>query len=395
GTWAQSIGQGWLVLTLTNSALALGAVSALQFTPMLLFGLWGGVVADRFPKRSILLVTQSCALALALIFGILNATHLITVWQIFLLAAALGAVNTVDMPTRQAFVSEMVNTQAHLGSAIALNSSLFNAARVAGPALAGLLIGWLGVTPLFFLNAASFLAVIAALARMDLPRMSRRARIGTAFAQVGEGLRYVRRTPVVFVIMTMIGLIGIFGINFQVLIPLFARDVMHRGASGYGFLMSALGLGSLAGALLLAGAGRLPRLGRVVISALLFALLQIAFVLAPTYSLSLILLAAVGFCMVFFTATANTIVQSTTPHELRGRVMSVYTTLFAGTTPIGSLIIGWLAHRYGPPTAMVVGALVSAIAAGYGVLCWWHLTHPKVSGSPTAPVASRRIALED
>ena len=387
GTWAQSIGQGWLVLELTNSPLALGAVSALQFTPSLLFGLWAGVLADRFPKRRILLCTQSAAMLLAVVLGLLTSLHLVALWHVLVLATLLGLVNALDMPTRQAFVGEMVGKE-HLASAIALNASLFNAARVVGPAIAGLLIGWLGVTPLFWLNAASFSAVLVALSRMDVAPPARRVRHGGMNAELLEGLRYVRRTPVILLIMVMIGVVGTFGMNYQVLIPLFARAVLHRGASGYGFLMSALGFGSLLAALTLALAGRRPGLGRVVAAAFGFSLLQLAVAASHTYALTLALLVAVGYCGVLFMATANTIVQTTSPPELRGRVMSLYITLFAGSTPIGSLAIGALAHLYGAPPAMAIGAGISALGALYGLRCWWQLAHPAPLSGPSG--ASRR-----
>lgn len=385
GTWMQSVGQAWLVLGLTNSALDLGIVSALQFTPMLLFGLWGGVIADRVPKRRLLLGTQSTALVLALAMAFLTSTHLIQVWQIMVLATLLGMVNAVDMPTRQAFVGEMVDKEA-IGSAIALNSSLFNAARLIGPAVGGLLIGWLGVASLFWLNAASFVAVIIALTRMRLtaaPSVAARPSMGS---QLVEGLRYVRRTPSVGLIMILIGVIATFGMNFQVLVPLFARGVLHQGASGFGFLLSALGAGSLVAAMALAFGGRVPRVGRVVAAALAFSLLEVAFAFSAWYPLSLLLLAMVGFCSILFTATANTIVQTSTPPALRGRVMSIYTTLFAGSTPLGSLLIGGLAHIYGAPLAMAVGGALSALGAGYGIRTWWHLKHPPAMDSKRPPV---------
>jgi MFS family permease len=375
GTWMQSVGQAWLVLTLTNSALDLGIVSALQFTPVLLLALWGGAIADRVPKRNLLVVTQSSALVLALIMGILTSTHLIQVWQIMILATLLGLVNAVDTPTRQAFVGEMVAKEA-IGSAVALNSSLFNAARLIGPAVGGSLIGLLGIAPLFWFNAASFIAVIVALVQMRIAPRPVQTRRGSMGAQILEGLGHVRRTPLVALVLLLVGVIGTFGINFQVLVPLFAQSVLHKGAAGYGLLLASLGAGALIAAVSLAFGGRAPRLGRVVSAALLFSLLELAFAASRAYPLSLALLALDGFAMVMFTATANTIVQTNTPEELRGRVMSIYVILFAGTTPIGSLFIGVLAHAYGAPVAMASGGGLSALAALYGVLAWWRLRSP-------------------
>lgn len=393
GTWAQAIGQGWLVLELTDSPLALGAVSALQFTPSLLFGLWAGVLADRFPKRRVLLCTQSVAMLLAVALGLLTSLHLVALWHVFVLATLLGLVNALDMPARQAFVGEMVGKE-HLASAIALNASLFNAARVVGPAIAGLLIGWFGVTPLFWLNAASFIAVLIALSKMEIAPLTRRSRRGGMNAELLEGLRYVRRTPVVLLIMIVVGVVGTFGMNYQVLIPLFARAVLHRGASGYGFLMSALGLGSLLAALTLALAGRQPRLGRVVAAAAGFSLLQLAVAASHTYALTLALLVAAGYCGVLFMATANTIVQTASPPELRGRVMSLYITLFAGSTPIGSLAIGALAHAYGAPPAMAIGAGISALGSAYGLQRWWRLALPVPLSRPLGAVG-RPLAFDE
>jgi MFS family permease len=370
GTWMQSVGQAWLVLTLTGSALDLGLVSALQFTPLLLFGLWGGAIADRVPKRSLLLGTQSCAMALALIMGFLTSTHVIQIWQIMILASLLGLVNAVDTPTRQAFVGEMVEKEA-IGSAVALNSSLFNAARLIGPAVGGALIGLLGIAPLFWFNAASFVAVIVALMLMHIAPRAPSTPRGSTRAQILEGLAYVRRTHVVALVLVLIGFIGTFGINFQVLVPLFAQSVLHRGAAGYGLLLAALGGGALLAAVTLAFGGRVPRVGRVVVAALLFALLELAFAASRSFPLSMALLALAGFAMIMFTATANTICQTNTPPELRGRVMSIYVLLFAGTTPLGSLFVGVLAHAYGAPVAMAAGGGLSGLAAVYGLVAWW------------------------
>src|SRR5437667_6146738 len=380
GTWMQTIGQAWLVLELTHSAWLLGVVGALQFLPIMLLSLSGGVLADRLPKRKVLLFTQSFAMLQATILWILVATGHIQVWEVLVLASLLGLTNSVDMPTRQAFVVEMVGRE-DLPNAIALNSSLFNMARVVGPGLGGLIIAWLGVAPLFLLNAISFIAVIIGLAliRMnDLYALVKRSTSkGEAPKQntlqsLREGLAYVARTPSVLLVIAVIGVISLFGINFNVVLPLFATDVLHSGAMGFGFLSAAFGIGSLLSALWLAWGNRKPSVQYLLIAAFVFAVLEILFAFSHLYVLSLILIAAVGFAMIAFSANSNTALQTVTPDHLRGRVMSVYMVVFAGSVPLGNLFTGGLAHLYGAPIALLVGAGLSLIAAITG----WILRSP-------------------
>jgi len=272
GTWMQSIGQAWLVLQLTHSAWLLGVVGALQFLPVMLLSLFGGVLADRFPKRRVLLFTQSFAMLQAAVLWILVVSGQIQIWEVLVLASLLGLTNSVDMPTRQAFVVEMVGRE-DLPNAIALNSSVFNMARVVGPGLGGLIIAFLGITPLFLLNAISFIPVL----------------IGLALIRMSD----VVHTPSVLLIITVIGIISLFGINFNVILPLFATEVLHSGAVGFGFLSAAFGLGSLLSALWLAWGNRKPSIKYVLLAALVFAVLEILFALSHLYVLSLILIAAV------------------------------------------------------------------------------------------------------
>jgi MFS family permease len=380
GTWMQSIGQAWLVLELTHSAWLLGVVGALQFLPVMLLSLFGGVLADRLPKRKVLLFTQSFAMLQAAILWILVAKGQVQIWEVLVLASLLGLTNSIDMPTRQAFVAELVGRE-DLPNAIALNSSLFNMARIVGPGLGGIIIAWLGVAPLFLLNAISFIAVIVGLALIKLNELYAQVKRSTSKGEapkqstlqsLREGLAYVVRTPSVLLIIAVIGIISLFGINFNVILPLFATDVLHSGALGFGFLSAAFGLGSLLSALWLAWGNRRPSIQHLLTGALAFCVLEIFFALSHLYVLSLILIAAVGFAQIVFSATANTALQTVTPDYLRGRVMSVYMVVFAGSVPLGNLFTGGLAHLYGAPIALLVGAGLSLIAAIVG----WILRSP-------------------
>ncbi len=375
GTWMQSIGQAWLILELTHSAWLLGVVGALQFLPVMLLSLFGGVLADRLPKRKVLLFTQSFAMLQATVLWILVATGHVQIWEVLVLASLLGLTNSLDMPTRQAFVVEMVGRE-DLPNAIALNSSLFNMARVVGPGLGGLIIAFLGVAPLFLLNAISFIAVIIGLALIRMNELHALAKRSTSRGEapkqntlqsLREGLTYVARTPSVLLVIAVIGIISLFGINFNVILPLFATDVLHSGALGFGFLSAAFGLGSLFSALWLAWGNRRPSIQHLLTGALAFCVLEIFFALSHLYVLSLVLIAAVGFAQIVFSATANTTLQTVTPDYLRGRVMSVYMVVFAGSVPLGNLFTGGLAHLYGATISLLVGAGLSLIAA---IACW-------------------------
>jgi len=380
GTWMQSIGQAWLVLQLTHSAWLLGVVGALQFLPVMLLSLFGGVLADRLPKRRVLLFTQSFAMLQAAVLWILVASGHIQVWEVLVLASLLGLTNSFDMPTRQAFVVEMVGRE-DLPNAIALNSSVFNMARVVGPGLGGLIIAFLGITPLFLLNAISFVPVIVGLALIRMNELYALAKRTTTngdtskqstLQSLREGLSYVVHTPSVLLIIAVIGVISLFGINFNVILPLFATDVLHSGALGFGFLSAAFGLGSLCSALWLAWGNRKPSVQYLLIAALAFSVLEIFFALSHLYVLSLILIAAVGFAMIAFSANSNTALQTVTPDHLRGRVMSVYMVVFAGSVPLGNLFTGGLAHIYGAPISLLIGACLSLVA----VIVGWILRSP-------------------
>ena len=353
GTWVQSLAQSWLVLTLTNSPAALGLIGVCQFGPTLILGLPAGVLVDRLPKRRLLMATQIATAAISGVLALLVAADRVELWQIYVAAIALGIVSAVDMPARQAFVVDLVGED-DLMNAIALNSALFNTTRVAGPALAGLLLAAFGPAICFILNAVSYIPVIVGLGVMRTqgwPKLGGEA--GSHAERLREGLAYVRTSPAVRLPIILAGLMAIFGMNFGVWAPLLARDALQIGASGFGLLMSSLGVGSLAGALMLAFTGRRPSPRVMLGMALLFGALEIAMGvvagLGLTAVLAMVLMAGIGFAMSTTMALANTIVQTNSPDWLRGRVMSIYLTVFAGSTPIGAALAGINERPLGRP----------------------------------------------
>ncbi len=375
GTWMQSVAQAWLVLLLTHDPLWLGVVAAVQFTPVLVLGLFGGIVADILPKRPTVIGTQASLMVLALVLAGLSWSGVVQVWHILVLAVALGLVNAVDMPTRQAFVMEIVGRE-DVANAVAMNSAMFNAARIVGPAIAGLVIGVAGVTVCFLLNGVSFIAVIAGLAAMreaDLhvgARLARPTSVHDVGANLAEGLRYVRHTPVVLLAVCLVGLVSTLGMNFNVLMPAMASDVLHVGATGFGFLMAAMGFGSLVAALGVALL-RLPRLSVMLAGGVALGMLELGFAGIRLFPVSLAAVFLAGAGAIAMTATANSAIQLAVPDRLRGRVMSVYMTVFAGSTPVGGLLAGWLASAFGSPVALAFGggtsALVTLLAAIWAV----------------------------
>ena len=372
GTWMQVVAQGWLVLQLTNDAFLLGVVTAAQFFPVLVFGLFGGLIADALPKRRTLIATQAASMLLALVLGLLTATGLVQVWQIVVLALLLGTVNAFDMPTRQAFVIEMVG-RADVVNAVGLNSAAFNGARIVGPAIGGLVIGAVGIAACFFINAASFVAVIASLLLMRegelrpfvAARVERTA--GAVVENLAEGLRYVRRTRVVLLAVVVVGLVSMFGMNFTVIMPVLARDVLGVEASGLGFLMAATGVGSVASALSIAYLGR-PSPRFILAGAAIAGILEIAVAFVRSFPLALVCAAGIGAGAIGMAATANTTIQLAVPDELRGRAMSVFTTVFTGTAPFGGLLIGAMISQYGAPAAFVFGGTASLLVAAVAYL---------------------------
>ena len=365
GTWVQSLAQSWLVLTLTNSPAALGLIGVCQFGPTLILGLPAGVLVDRLPKRRLLMATQIATAAISGVLALLVAADRVVLWQIYVSAIALGIVSAVDMPARQAFVVDLVGED-DLMNAIALNSALFNTTRVAGPALAGLLLAAFGPAICFILNAVSYIPVIVGLGAMRTqgwPKLGGEA--GSHAERLREGLAYVRTSPAVRLPIILAGLMAIFGMNFAVWAPILARDALHIGASGFGLLMSSLGVGSLAGALMLAFTGRRPSPRVMLGMALLFGALEIALGLVAGLGLNavlaMVLMAGIGFAMSTTMALANTTVQTNSPDWLRGRVMSIYLTVFAGSTPIGAALAGFMSGLWGAPVAVAVGGAVVAV----------------------------------
>lgn len=358
GTWMQTTAQAWLVLQLTQSPFALGLVTTLQFLPIMLLSLVGGVLIDRFSKHRMVLTTQVLALLQATIFGVLVGTGLIQLWHVYILAAFQGMVNAFDNPARQAFVPELSGRE-HLVNAIALNSMLFNSARIVGPAIGGLLIAQFGIASALYLNAVSFLAVIAGLLMMDqtqffAPQAQRRG-AAPIRQQVGEGLGYVWRTAPVLQIMLVVAAIGTFGYNFSVVLPLLAGFVLHTDAAGFGSLSAFLGVGSLLAAITTAYA-RQVTVRRLLVGSGMFSLILALVAFSTNFALSAALLVALGFAGITFATTANTLLQLTVPDELRGRVMSIYILLFAGSTPIGGFLIGSLSDTIGVSWTLLVCA---------------------------------------
>ena len=374
GTWMQSVAQGWLVLQITGDPIYLGIVAAFQFGPVLLFGLFGGLVADGLPKRKTLIVTQTSAMILAFILFGLAATHTVRIEHVLILSILLGITNAVDMPTRQAFAVEMVGRD-DIGNAVALNSAVFNGARVVGPAIAGLTIGATGVAAAFLINGLSFLGVIVAYIRMkeehlqSPPRLARPANITEVREHLAAGLSYVKVTPAVLVPILVIGLVSTFGMNFNVIIPPLAKDILGIGPTGYGFLMASTGIGSLIAALVIAF-GRRSRVMIIGIGAVVLGVAELVLAVSGSYALSLIAMFFTGLGAISMAATANTTIQLTVPDQLRGRVMSVYTTVFAGSTPIGGLLAGGLASAVSVPFSIAVGAALSLIV-GVGTTAWY------------------------
>jgi len=380
GTWMQSIAQAWLITELTPDPVWLGVVAAAQFTPVLILGLFGGVIADVLPKRQMLIATQAALMGLAALQALLVATGAMTIPLLMLLAVALGSVNAIDMPVRQSFFSEMVPVD-EVGRAVAFNSAMFNGARVIGPAIGGVLIGVIGVAGCFAVNALSFLAVLIALLLMrevelhPAPRGARPRSVRAVATSLAEGLRYVRNTPIVALCVFVIGVISGVAMNFNVIIPPLARLTLQIGAPGLGALMAAVGFGSLAGALTVA-ALREPRRSMIVIGGALLGAFSVAAGAAASSTGSLavpltaLALFGAGFGAISMAATANASIQTTTPPVLRGRVMSVYTTVFAGSTPIGGLATGAVVAALGATGALGVAGALAVAAAAYAAYRW-------------------------
>jgi MFS family permease len=357
----QRVAQDWLVLQLTHdSGTALGLTTGLQFLPLLLFSLWGGVIADRYSKRGILMATQTAMGALALLLGVLALTGSVRIWQVYLLAFALGMVTVVDNPTRQAFAVEMVGPEA-MSNAIALNSAVFNLARIVGPAVAGLVIGLVGTPAAFLLNAASYGAVLIGLKLMRPEELYPARRVQRGGGQLREALSYVRARPGLWMPLILIFFVSTFGMNFQVTTALMSRSVFHTGASAFGFASAVFALGALGGALLAARRSR-PTLRLLLATSFAFSIFEIITGMVPSYLTFLVALVPTGVAMITFTTAANSSTQLNTAPEMRGRVMGLYMLVLLGGTPIGAPLVGWLAEVSGVRLSLIAGGVISLLA---------------------------------
>ena len=369
GTWMQYVAQGWLVLQLTNSAYYVGLVSALGSLPVLLVSLPAGVFADRSNKRRVVVATQALALVQALVLAVLIWMHRVELWHVAAAAVFLGLVNAVDIPTRQSLIFDLVGKD-DLMNAIALNSSAFNAARIIGPAIGGILIGGIGIAACFLLNGVSYVAVIAGLLAMRLPAWSPPPLAGDGLARFREGARFILGDRATRALVLNTALLSIFGFPYLVLMPVFARDVLHVGAAGLGFLMASVGIGAVVAALGVAAFGpRLPKGRLLVWGGPAFGLAIAAFALTPWVPLAVAILVVSGGAMIANNAVTNTLLQTIVPDGLRGRVMGAYTFVFVGMAPLGAYQAGWLAGRVGVQVAVAAGGLVCALAS----LALWRL----------------------
>jgi MFS family permease len=386
GTWMQQVAQAWLVLTLTDDPFMLGLLALGQYGPVLVFGLFGGIVADALPKRRILIATQTIAMTLAFVLGALVLSGSVQVWHVILLAGLLGLLTVVDLPTRHAFFIEMVGRE-DLANAVALNSAIFNTARVLGPAIAGLTIATLGVPTAFLLNGLSFVAVLACMLAMRTgelmpgPRSELPKTIAAVLANLAEGLGYLARTRHVLIVVAVLGLVSTAALNFAVVIPPLARDVLAAGPSGYGFLMAAAGIGSLTAALSFAF-GRRPRTRTILTGALLLGSFEALLSASAWMPLSLLCMFGMGMGSTTMAMGTQTVIQVSVPDHLRGRLSAVFTTILVGSTPVGGLVAGTLASTFGTAEAIRIGGLLAVtVVLAAAVVAWrWELL-----GSRTAP----------
>ena len=391
GTWMQRIAQDWLVLSLTGSSAAVGFTTALQFLPMLLFGLYGGVLVDRLPKRPTLLATQTAMGLTGLALAFLTISGHVQVWHVYVAAFAVGLATVIDNPARQSFVSEMVGPE-QLQNAVSLNSANFQSARLVGPAVAGLLITSVGTGWAFLLNGLSFIAPLAGLLLMRSRELNQVERTPRGKGQLREGLRYVAGRPDLMWPIILVGFIGTFGFNFPVWLSAYADDIFHAGAGAYSLFNTLMAVGSLAGALLAARRGT-ARARVLVAAAVAFGVLEIVAALAPSYWLFALLMVPIGIAGLTVNVTANTAVQMGTDPAMRGRVMALFMMVFMGGTPLGAPVVGWITDAYGPRVGFAIGGVISALAAvtvglalarvgGLRLSVGWHRGHPQVRFVP-------------
>ena len=383
GTWVQWIAQGWLVLQLTGSGFGLGLVTALQWLPVLVFGAWAGVLSDRFDKRKLLLVTNVVSGLLSLLLGVLTVTGVVTLWMVIAVALLLGLATAVDNPARQTFTLEMVG-RSRLTNAVSLNTTTFTTARVLGPAVAGFMIDGIGIGECFLVNAISFVPVCIALATMNTKELHPSTAVERTKGQVREGLRYVRSVPVLSTLLLMMAVIGTLEYNFQVILPVLAKDTFAGDARTLGLLGSVLGLGMFAGAMTNAAFGRPER--RVLVGAgLVLGTTTLLLAASPTLLVACFLMVPLGASSMAFLATMNSTLQLTSSDQMRGRVMAIYFVLFLGSTPIGAPIVGWVAETFDARAALALGGVATILGCIYGLLKLPRLMHEE-DDRPSAPV---------
>lgn len=370
GTWMQNVAQSWLVYRLTGSVTLLGLVGFAGQIPVFLLAPIGGAIADKYNRQRILIFTQSVSMVSALVFATLTLTGNIEVWHLFVLASITGISNAFDIPTRQSFVVDMVGKE-DLVNAIALNSSMFNGARIVGPAIAGILVSAVGEGWCFLLNAISYVAVITGILMMNIQPKEILKSTDSAVQKIIEGFRFVGTTAPIRALLLLLGLVSLMGMPYAVLMPIFADQILHGGARGLGMLMGAAGLGALIGALTLASRNGIKGLGRwVAFASAAFGVSLILFSLSHTFWLSLILIIPVGFSLMVQMASSNTLIQTMVPDELRGRVMAVYSMMFMGMAPIGALLAGVLAGNIGAAETVALGGAVCIVGA---IIFGWRL----------------------
>src|SRR5580693_3338294 len=387
GTWMQSVAQSWLVYRLTGSALLLGSVGFASQVPVFVFAPLGGIAADRFNRRQIVIATQTAAMLLAAILAALTLFHKVQVWHVFVLASLLGIVNAFDIPGRQSFLVDMVGKE-DLMNAIALNSSMFNGARVIGPAIAGILVARIGEGWCFFANAVSYIAVIIGLLMMRVHSPAR-ASMASPFEHMMEGFHFVNRTAPIRALLLLLGIVSLVGMPYVVLMPIFADQILHGGARGLGILMGATGVGALLGALTLAFRQGVKGLGSwVAWCSAGFGASLIVFAMSHRFWLSVILLLPVGYTIMLQMASSNTLIQVMVPDALRGRVMAVYSMMFMGMAPIGALLGGALAERLGAPRTVAIGGIACLLGAG------WFVRHlPKIRVEARRLIVAQAVAV--
>lgn len=366
GTWMHSVAQNWLVYSLTKSPLYLGIIASMSSLPILLFTLFGGIVADRYPKRNILIITQLLSIFPALAVAVLADKNIITVWQVAMAAVFLGTINAFDIPARQAFLGEVVS-RSDITNAIALNSAAFNGARIIGPLIAGFIISSIGIPACFYLNALSFVPVIFALSKIKSKGMTRAFQTGM-LDRIASGWKFILKERPVFYIMSLISVFSFFGIPYITLLPILAAEVLNVGAKGLSFLVASAGAGSFIAAMMIAFKGEVKRKDIYIpISGLIFSIAILGISFSPNFYLSMLFMFFAGWGIVSFLATGNSFIQHTVPDFLRGRVMSLYTLVFLGFAPIGNSIIGFTAHSIGTIMALKIFAIICIL----GSIIFW------------------------